>query len=295
MPADVSLHSGNYVRSVFYGVKENGLLLGSTATAPTAGDQDGSIMAQLRWVKNWPLQPVSSDRPNQLGDGGVAKRFINRPNELPSDTATFGAADKTFQALCQSMIKRNVGGGQFVPVQPKSPTYRDFFFMVQAPSQSDETASLDEEMWEGTIYLGCKVDPKGRTGYSTNGLPDYAYDIVTNYGARHIWGEALVAGTDGDTEMVAVDFTWPYQLIFQRFTLDGTETTFNLGKQLAEDSADNIVVFRYSSGTVTELTWIAATPGATEFEADTSANTLTLGAGGTSGDSLVVGFGFSGS
>lgn len=295
MPVDVSIHSGNYVRSVFYGVKSNGLLLGSTPTAPTAGDQDGSIMAQLLHVKNWPLQPTQNDRPTQLGDGGAAHRFINQPTELPSDTATFGSTDKAFEALCQSMVARSVGGGVFVPVQPKSPTYRDFFVIVQGPAQSDESDSQDEEMWEGEIYLGAKVAPRGRTGYATNGLPDYAYDIVTSYGARHIWGEALSVVNDGDTKMVGVKFSWPYQLIFQRYTLDAIETTFNLSKQLAEDSADNIVVFRYSSGTVTELTWVASTPGATEFEADTSANTITLGAAGTSGDSLIVGFGFTGS
>jgi hypothetical protein len=295
MPADVSLHSGNYVRSAYYGLLDSTYFIGQGTTAPVAGNQDGSAMRQLEAVKSWPLAPAAADRPTQTGDGGAYKRFINRPTELPAGEATFGAADKTFQALCESMVKRNTGGGQFVLRGPYSPTYRNFIFMVQGPSLSSESTSLDEEMWEGTIYMNCQVQPMGRNSYDTGSLPDYLYSLVANYGTRHIWGEALDSTADGDTKSVMVDFTWPYQLMFQRYTLDGTILTLNLEKTLAEDSADNLIVYRTTAGVSTALTWVAGAPGAAEFGADLATSVITLGAVGTAADVVVVGYGFLGS
>jgi hypothetical protein len=290
MPASVSLSTGNYVRSARYGVLSSTYFIGQTTSAPAAGDADGSNLRELEAVKTWPVVPVAADRPSQTGSGGVYARFLARPNELPSADPTFGSNDKTFGALCESMINRAVGGGQFLLRGAYSPTYRNLIFVVQGPALSKESSSQDEGMWEGTIYLNMQAQHMGRNSYETGNLPDYGYAVVSNYGTRHIWGQALTVPNDGDTKSVMVDFTWPYQLDFQRWTQNGVLLTYNVEETIAEDSSDNLALF--NNGTA--LTWVASGAGAGEFSADASAGTITIGAVGSSSDILIGAIGFLG-
>lgn len=293
MAYNVKSSVGNYVRSVHYGVVDSaGLLIGSTATAPAAGNQTGSSLAQLLGVQNFPFQVVEPDRPTQKGDGGALVRFVNRPTDLPSSDPTFGAHDRTFAALVQSMKTRDIGGLSGAPVQPYSPTFRDMFFIVQGPAVSEDSASLDAAIWEGTMIFKAQCMPRGRDGYKTDGLPSYAYALTANYATQFPWGDDFTVLLDGDTKMVAWDFTAPYQVMVQHWVGNNTETVFNLSHTLAEDSANNIMV--WSPGG-TALTWIASGATGSQFSADIATNAITLGtAPGASADLFAV-YGFLGS
>ncbi len=292
MAVTVNVHKStrNKLEAVLWGLRDsNGYLLGSSPTAPAAGNQDGSGMLQLFGAKNFPFQPNDPDRPNQIADGGLYHTFINNPTDTPSSNLTFAADDKDFRALVQSLSVVDKAGGSFVMVQPRTPSYRNLFFMAYAPADSDDPDNAyGQGMYDGVLVLNSKIFPKGGDGYSSDGLPTYGYGMVTNYGLKYPWGHAFAVADEGSEASIALDFSWPYRPLIWRWTLDGTQTTFNLPQQLAEDSADNLLV----AVNGTELDWIASTPGASAFEADTTANTLTLGDAGTSGDVLVAMFGW---
>lgn len=287
---NVKKTTGNKLEAVYYGIRDaNGYLSGSTATAPTAGDQAGDGMLELLGAKNFPFQPSDPEILNQIAGGGAYHQFINNPTEMPSGDPTFASDDMIFRALVQSLSVVDKAGGSFVMNQPATPSYRNLFFMAYAPVDSDDPDNAyGQGLYAGTIVLNAKTVPRGRLGYSAEGLPDYGYRMITNYGQAYPWGHAFTVADEGSEKTISLDFTWPYRPHIWRWTLDGIETTFTLPKQLAEDSADNLLV----AVNGTELTWIAATAGATEFEADIVANTITIGAAGTSGDKLVAMYGW---
>ncbi len=287
---NVKKTTGNKLEAVYYGIRDaNGYLVGSTATAPSAGDQDGAGMAQLLGAKDFPFQPSDPEILNQVADGGAYHQFINNPTEMPSGDPTFASDDMVFRALVQSLSVVDKAGGSFVMNQPATPSYRNLFFMAYAPVDSDDPDNAyGQGLYAGTMVLNTKVVPRGRLGYSSEGLPEYGYRMITNYGLAYPWGHAFSVADEGSERAIALDFTWPYRPLIWRWTLDGVETTFSLPVQLAEDSADNILV----AVNGTELDWVGDTPGATEFEADAVANTITLGAAGTEGDILVALFGW---
>jgi hypothetical protein len=253
---------GNYADSVYYGISDSaGYFAGATETPPPAGNADGSAMAQLLGVQNFPFQPVDADTPSQKGDGGVLARFINKPTELPESDLTFGAADFDFYALCQSVKVVTHGGGRFIPLQPFNPVYRDIMLLVVAPAKSKEATSLNSGLWEARFILKTNIQPKGRNAFNTDGLPTYGYKLVANYANAYPWGHPFSIADEGDTQMVGFEFTWPYRPALQRWTGNGVLTSFNLAYALAEDSADNVV----AAVDGVALTYAAGVPAAGQF------------------------------
>lgn len=286
----VTVSVGNYVDSLWYGTHDSsGYLVGGTATAPVAGDQDGSFMARLKGVQTFPFQPQAADRPNQPGDGGVLARFINKPTELPEADITMGASDYTFDALAESSAVVTLGGGRLINRQGYNPTFNDLIFLVTSPAKSIATGN-EGSMWEGRLIYSVNAQARGRDAFDTGSLPTYGLSLVANFASSYPWGTAFVAGTDGDTQFVYSDFTWPYRPILGRFTLDGSETTFNLAYNIAEDSANNVVALLNG----TALTWVTGAPSAGEFGiTESTTDTLVLGGAGTTADKLVVLMGWS--
>jgi hypothetical protein len=253
---------GNYADSVYYGVVDSsGYLVGGTATAPVAGNQDGSAMLQLLGVQDFPFEAVDPETPSQPGDGGTLARFINKPTELPSASGVFGSSDYTFSALCQSLSVVDWGGGSFIGGNPKDPTYEDLVMLAISQGKAQDSGSVGVAHWEARLILKANVFSKGRNTFNTSSLPTYSHTVVGNYSEYYPWGHQFAAGDEGDTQFVYLDFTWPYRPILQRYTGDGSETDFNLAKNIAEDSADNIVAFVNG----TEQTWVTGVPGAGEF------------------------------
>jgi hypothetical protein len=262
MATAVSKIVGGYAEGLYYGVVDSsGYLVGSTASAPAAGNQAGSAMAQLLGIKNFPFAPVDPDRPTQRGDAGALARFIHRPTELPESNMIFGASDYDFYALCQALAVLTLGGGKFVLGQAYNPTYADLVLLAFSQGKSQESASEGSGLWEARIILKTNIFPKGRTAFNDEALSEYEYALVSNYATAFPWGHAFSDADEGDTKAAYVDFTWPYRPILQRWTGNNTETSFNLDKNIAEDSADNIVVF--VNGTA--QTWVTGAPGAGEF------------------------------
>lgn len=288
MTVDVKQMVGNYAESLYYGARDSsGYLVGATATAPTAGNQDGSAMARLRGLQDFPFEPVDPDRPTQRGDGGALARFLNKPTELPEANMTFGAGDYDFDALAQTLsVIATFGGGEFIGRQPEDPTFEDLILLAIAQAKDLSGNSL----WEARFIHTVNVYSKGRNSFNDSSLPTYNYSMVANYSSYYPWGLAFVAGTDGDDKFVYTDFTWPYRPILQRWTGDAAETTFNLAQNIAEDSADNIIA--YVNGTA--ATWVTGAPGAGEFGITEGAtDTLVFGTAPASAGKVVSLYGWS--
>lgn len=256
----VTLPSGGFADSIWYGTQDSaGYLESNDGTAPAAADVDGATMLEIVGLQDFPFAAADPQTPSQRGNKGALARFIYPAAELPSAAMTFGSSDYTFEALVTSQLVATVGGGQFVGRQGGAPTFRDMLLLVVGDAKSLNPGNAGG-MWEGRLIYYANVFSKGRNTFNDSAVPTYDNTVVSNPSTVFPWGIAHSVAM-GDSEFPYVDFTWPYKPIIQRWTGDNAVVSWNLGQNIAEDSADNIVAF--SAGT--ELTWVTGVPGAGEF------------------------------
>jgi len=279
--------------SVYYGaVDSTGYLIGGTATAPEAGSADGSAMLQLEGVKNFPFSPNAPERMNITGDDGAIAQFLWQPIELPTGDTTFAVSDQDFAALAMSTLSHAIGGYQFLGIQPGSVTYQDLCFLVTSQAKSRTTGSVGSSLFYSYLIMKANAFYQGRDVFAERGEAAFVYNIIANKADAYPWGLAFSDGTTGDTEFVVMEMTSAYRPIIERWTGDGEVTTFNLSKNIAEDSANNIAV--YVDGVAQE--WVTGVPEAasTEFGiTENTTDTLVFGTAPGNGAKIVALYGWS--
>lgn len=256
----VLVPSGGFADSIWYAVQDSaGYMDSNTGTAPAAGDQDGHSMLEVVGLQDFPFAASDPQTPTQRGNKGALARFVYPSAELPSSTLTTGASGYTFEALLTAQAVGAYGGGEFIGRQGGAPTFADILLLVVGDAESLDSGNTGT-MWEGRFIYYCRIYPKGRNSFNDSAVPTYDYTVVANNSSTLPFG--VTHATDmGDTNFPYVDFTWPYKPILHRWTGDNSETDFNLGQNIAEDSSDNIIV--YVGGTA--QTWVTGVPSAGEF------------------------------
>jgi len=248
--------------SVYYGaVDSSGYLIGGTATAPDAGNANGSAMLQLEGVKNFPFSPNAPERMNITGDDGAIGQFLWNPIELPTGDTTFAVSDMTFAALAMNTLVHTVGGYEFLGIQPASVTYQDLCFLVTSQAKSRTSGSVGSSIFHNYLIMKANAYYQGRDVFAERGEAAWVYNLIANKADRYPWGLAFSDASNGDVEFVVMEFTSAYRPIIQRWTGNNVLDTFNLAKNIAEDSASNIAV--YVDGVA--QTWAAGAPTAGQF------------------------------
>jgi len=294
MAVNVKKQVGGGLAYVFWGIIDsNGYLQGSSTTTPSNGDQDGSIMAQLQGASSFPWAPSTAQSQSVEADDGAIAHFMFYPTELPTAQAVFRASDYDFDAACETMLVHDVGQFSVIPRGGYQPTYRDMCFLVisQSKTLTDTGIASGLSHWEALFVGPTNVQPQGRAERASATVnADYNYQITSNFASQYPTGVAFSASNIGTTKTPAFDFTSPYKPIFQRWNGDNSETTFNLGKNIAEDSANNIRVFVDG----TEITWVTGVPGAGEFGITEGAtDTAVFGTAPGTSSEIVAWFGWS--
>jgi len=293
MAVDVKKRVGAGFDSMWWAVADSAGYMqgaGSSTAAPAAGNQDGVAMAQLAGAKSFPFAPVQPDRPTATGDDGAIARFLFSPMDLPEATFTLAVGDMDFAAAAIATVAHNLGGGYFIPIQPPTPTFADLILLAVSQAKSQESGSSGAGLFECRLIMKANAYPRERASFEERATAVYEYDIIGNFADVYPWGLALSAGSNGCEQAVAMDFTWPYRPILQRWTGNNIEVTFNLAKNIAEDSADNIIV--YVDGIA--QTWKTGVPGAGEFGITEGAtDTLVLGTAPGTNAKVVALYGWS--
>lgn len=287
--SSVTIPSGGFADSVWYGTQDSaGYLESSTGTAPVAGNQDGQSMLQVVGLQDFPFAAADPQTPSQRGNKGALARFVYPAAELPASPLTLGASNYTFEALCISQAVDALGGGEFIGRQGGAPTFADMLLLVVADAKSKNSGNAGG-MWEGRIIYYANVYSKGRNSFNDSSVPTYDNFVTANPSTVYPWGLAHSTGL-GDSSFPYVDFTWPYKPIMQRWTGDNSETTYNLGQNIAEDSSNNIIV--YEAGVA--ITWVTGVPSAGEFGiTEDTTDTIVFGTAPAASAKVVALYGWS--
>lgn len=283
MAVNVKKYAASGARLVYYGVMDtDGYLVGSTATAPSAGDQTGSGMLQLEGVKNFPFKPAQNQKNTQTGDDGPIAQFFYDPTELPSSQPQFATADYTFDALIQSLVVDDVGDTSILAVQPAAPTYRDICLIVQRQAKSRASGSVGSSMWNGLIIPKCNIAALDSDGYQERADAAFSYDLITNSVDKYPWGTALTALANGTLGAPAFKFTSPWKRHLWRWTGNNTQTVFNLPNTPAGADGNAVVIF--VAGVKKTYT--------SDYTVDVSAKTVTFGAAPASNAKIHAWYGY---
>src|SRR4030042_679082 len=205
--------------SVYYGaVDSTGYLIGSTATAPTAGNQIGSSMAELEGVKEFPFVPNAPDRLNITGDDGAIAQFLWNPIELPTGDTTFAVNDMDFAALAMSTLVHDIGGYEFLGIQPGDVTYQDLCILVTAQAKSRTSGSLGSALFYTYLVMKTNAYYQGRDAFAERAEAAFIYNLIANKADVYPWGLAFSDANNGDDEFVVMEFTSAYRPMIQRWT-----------------------------------------------------------------------------
>jgi len=285
MPINTKKFTAAGADHVWYATLDtSGYLQGGTATAPSAGDQDGSPALELIGVKDFPFSPAEPERLVITGNDRPLSQFVFQPASFPQDTLNFGAADLVFNALAQGVKVVDLGGLSMTPLQPADADWPDLILLAGSKAKSRADGSTNLKLWHYLLIPRVQVVPKGRTGFNEHGEGQFSYAMSANPFDVYPWGVALDAATEGTGECVGMDITSPYRLHLHRFTGDGVETDFNLDYTPALEDGDTVQVWvdgtlqTYGSGD--------------DYEVTASTKVLSFSAAPADGAKIVVLYGY---
>lgn len=262
----------------------NGYIMGSSATAPTAGTQQLSPIVKLEGIKTLPLGLQEPERVTSTGDNGAIATRQFSPIDLPNGTATLGVFDMAFAAMCMGLTVEDVGAGRFLGLQPDEFDWQDMVLMSVTAVTSRTTANAGSTVYSGIIVPSAQIFWLDDGGLTERQPADFQFSVTMQKAAVQPWGEAFT----GSKQYPKIRYTWPGYPMLERGTGDGTRTSFDLSYDVATNDADNVAV--YVNGTA--LTWAASSPSAGEFSIDTSGGTgthsLELNAAAADGAKIVL-------
>lgn len=266
--------SAGLEETLYNALDSAGYSIGSTGTAPVAGDQDGVPSGKLADPKDFPFQPATSETEDITGGDGHVTSFQFKPITSPQAQLSYAVSDMDFAAMVMGVKVHTLGGGEFLMIQPDDITYVNTCWITVSRAESRESGSLGVAHWAGKIILNTEVYSLDTDSLTERTGVSYLYQITSKSADRYPYGLAFSVANNGDTAGKAVSYTWPYKPMIDNWTGDNIETTFNLSEDIAEDSANNILV--YVDGVV--QTWVTGIPGAGEFGVTEGAtDTLVLG------------------
>jgi hypothetical protein len=125
--------------------------------------------------------------------------------------------------------------------------------MVLAWREAKSVASGDKGRahYQFVLIPKAEISPRGGS-FEEGGADNRTYTIVPTVVSKWPWGETLVSGTDGCTEMQIAEGACEYVPRISAFKGDGETLVFSLGKSAV--STDKMKVYQYDGTTFADIT-----------------------------------------
>lgn len=207
----------------------DGYFIGSGATAPAAGNQDGSGMARLEGTKNVPIRQGDVVTVPVTGDDETLAIFAFDNEDLPNGTLQTAVLDMDFEAACLGLTLQEIGNLAFLPSgAPKDANRTTMCMIVQGRAKSRVSGSVGNSRYQGVVIPTATMVPLGRDAFQERAAGAYDYSITMNKGDRMPWGATLSDSLNGTEQAAYGVFTLGNPLHAMRWTGDASETVFNL-------------------------------------------------------------------
>jgi hypothetical protein len=215
-------------RYLWYGVNDSdGYFIGSTTTAPAAGNQSGSGMARLAGARTLPINIPEPDVEPVTGDDEPLVTF-----EFDSETPISGAFEmavrnNTFDALIQGTKVNTIESDIEVSIlDPKDRDSQSMCMLLSRRAKSWQSGTKGVKKWENAYVPRCTIKPLF-TDIQQRTFTPYHYAINLSRSDRTGWSTVSINlhGTTAGS-IFLIDSDNP--LYLHRFTGDAAEVAFTL-------------------------------------------------------------------
>lgn len=254
---------------VEYGVVDtDGYLVGSSATAPAAGNQSGSSLARLRGAKTFPISIPEAETQVATGDDVALAKFLFQAADFPAGVLETAVHDLDFDALAQGTLVRNEGDLSIGVLQPENPIYTDLMLLLQRQAKSFTSGSRGAKRWYGIVCSFVNITPLGVDSFTERQVATARYGFTLNSFDRSPWGSVLTVAAYGTERATLHPFTADNPTTMQRFTGNNTEDEFTLASTPVSQAKTRVwvngvvktVVSDYTVNTSTKVVTFASPP-----------------------------------
>lgn len=215
-------------RYLWYGVVDSsGYFIGSTTTAPAAGNATGSAMLRLDGARTLPVNIPEPDIVVVSGDDEPMVTFEFDPESLPSGIFEMAQRNNTFEALVQGTLVETVGDLEISVEDPKDRSSQTMCYLLSRRAKSWLTGSKGVKKWESVFIPRATTKPLFATVEQRTFTP-YQYGIYLSRSDRSGWSTINInnLGTTAAPLMV-IDSDNPLMPL-ARYTGNNAQQNFTL-------------------------------------------------------------------
>lgn len=212
----------------WYGVIDSsGYFIGSTTTAPAAGNQSGSSMLRLDGSRTLPVNIPEPDIVVVSGDDEPMVSFEFDSEDLPNGVLELAQRNNTFDALIQGTKVETIGDIEMSLLDPKDRDSQSMCLLLSRRAKSWLSGSKGVSKWENIFIPRCTMKPLFTTVEQRTFTP-YQYAINLSRSDRTGWSTVSI-NLHGTTaaSLFIIDSDNPLGPL-SRFTGDAAETAFTL-------------------------------------------------------------------
>lgn len=236
------------------------VLLLNSSDYPNATDTSEYAGVRIIGAKALTMNRVEWERLTATGDDKVLAQFMLPPQEGASGELRTGAFDITAEALLTGLTAKTVGEAKMLPAETDISELPEVCLVAWREAKSVASGDEGRAHYEGIIIPIAKLAPLGGE-WGERAIEERRYAITPSVVSAYPWGESLVEGTDGCTEMQYVEISTEYIPRIVAFQADGTATEFSFGTEAV--NTDKVAV--YVDGTE-QTTGITVAVGSVTFD-----------------------------
>lgn len=211
---------------LWYGLRDsNGIFIGSSTTAPTAGDANGSGMTRLLGARTIPIPLPDPVTLVVSGDDEPMVSFQFDPEALPSGVFEQAQRDNAFEALAQGTLVETVGSLEISQVDPVNRSAVSMCMLLSRRAKSVKSGSYGAHRWESIFIPSVTIKPLEPANITQREFGPYRYFMNLSRSDRTAWSTISNAlhGTTGSTFQI-LDSDNPLHV--QRFTGNAAATAW---------------------------------------------------------------------
>jgi len=277
------LAAAGIARFQYAGVNSIGVPLGRTGSLSVGQDAGLSI---VKAVKAFGMGAVQNQRVFSTGDNGRTKYgWSFNSTEIGELALNFAVMDMNLMALGQGISVKEHGDISVIGLQTDAPANLGQVCLLGNIDAQDADTYNGNARWLNMLIPLTNVFPN--FGEHAEATPmDFPFVGQPTQTARVPWGETIASWAVGYDNAVAFYLTSTnYPLTMHTFVRNASTTTFTLDYKPYGDHTNEQTLHVWdvtAAGVATKLT------PTTDYTINISTNTVTLGAAGTSGTSVVV-------
>lgn len=214
------------------------------------------------------------------GDDRVLASFLLPPQEAANGELRVGATDLTAEALLSGINIKSEGERKLLPFGHDLVELPEVTLLGWRAMKSGVAGDVGRAGYDYTVIPRATLFAKGGN-YDERATTERGFGIALHKTSKYPWGEALVSGTDGHSEMEGAICTSEYVPRISAFKADGTELAFAFGVNAV--ATGKVKVYKVTSAGV----WSDITAQVTLTIAVTGL-TFSAGAAPANGDFIIV-------